>query len=234
MRKFLAAFCLFSLPTAASAQLVPTTQEQAESISVETKAIEGVWDITGAPNNIFCRIERDGDDHAGYCTQFGPERGKVEVEDGRMHLAFGSMALRLVIDGPMQSATRFTGRFTAKIFGVERDAPSALTGTKMTLSDAAPDEGGKAGLLRHLLEEMRQGKPTETFVAAGAAPFAMLEPATLQTLGATAAIIHIGSMFTGKAGSTRAQVYDVEFATGERICAVNQRDDGVLDHFQCI
>jgi hypothetical protein len=209
-------------------------QAQTESISVETKAIEGVWEITGAPNNIFCRIERNGDDLAGYCATFGPEKGSVEIDEGRMHIAFGSMALRLVIDGPMQSGTRFTGRLTAKIFGVEHDSPGLLTGSKMILSDAAPDEGGKAGLLRHLLEEMRLGKPTETFTATGPAPFVMLAPATLRTMGATEAIIHIGSLFTGKAGSIRAQVYVVEFANGESICSLNQRDDGALDQFQCV
>jgi len=81
---------------------------------------------------------------------------------------------------------------------------------------------------------MRLGKPTETFAATGPAPFAMLTPATMRTLGATEAIIHIGSMFTGKVGSISAQAYVVEFTNGERICTLNQRDDETFDEFQCI
>ena len=61
----------------------------------------------------------------------------------------------------------------------------------------------------------------------------MLAPATLRTLGGTETIIHIGSLFTNKAGSTRAQVYVVEFTNGEHICTLNQRVDGTLDQFQC-
>jgi hypothetical protein len=216
------------------AVLPPAAQAQPETVMVETQAVEGVWELTGAPNNIFCRIEREGDGMAAYCTPFGPEKGRVEVDGGRLHMAFGSMALRLVIDGPMQSATRFTAHLSAKIFGVERGSATLLSGRKMTLSQIAPDEGGKADLLRHLLEEMRVGTPAETFVATGPAPTAMLAPATLQTLGATEAIIHIGTLFSGKKNSTRAQAYVVEFANGERICTFNQRDDGALETFQCV
>ncbi len=220
------------LPLAANAQHEPVT-----SVTVEARAMEGVWQITGAPNNIFCRVEHDDENLAGYCTQFGPEKGNVELEDGRLRMAFGSMALRLVIDGPMQSATRFTGRFTAKVFGIERGIRNgdALNGSKLTLSEAAPDAGGKAELLRRLLEQMRSGKLSETFVTTGepTSP-AMLSPTTLKTLGATESIIHIGSMFTGKAGSIRAQVYVVEFTNGERICSLNQRDDSAVDQFQCV
>lgn len=234
MRKLLAPFFSLVSFSAALAQDVPTSQGQAESISVETKSIEGVWEITGPQNNVFCRIVRDDEDLAGYCTIFGPTKGSVEIKDGRIHMAFGSMALRLVIDGPMQPGNRFTGRLAAKIMGVSRVSPGILSGSKMTISDAVPDRGGQAGLLRHLLEEMRLGKPTETFLATGPAPIAMLVPATLHTLGDTEAIIHIGSMFTGTAGSLHAQVYVVEFTNGERICSLNQRNDGALDHFQCI
>ena len=56
----------------------------------------------------------------------------------------------------------------------------------------------------------------------------------MRTLGATEAIIHIGSMFTGKVGSISAQAYVVEFTNGERICTLNQRDDETFDEFQCI
>ena len=66
-------------------------------------------------------------------------------------MAFGSMALRLVIDGRMQPGNRFTGQLSVKIFGVVRETPGVLTGSKIDLSNPTMDECGKAALLRHLL-----------------------------------------------------------------------------------
>jgi hypothetical protein len=248
MRKLLPAALLAALPiTATAAEAIPPS----ETVVVNASALDGVWKITkpdygsiklfhdaqwGAMHDSFCRMEHVHGDLAVHCFAWGILKdGRVSIEGKNIHFAWGTMMLRIVIDGDLQSATQFGGTFAVKFSGIEYDDPVASSGTKLTLSPNAPDGGGKSALLARLLGEMTKGAPTATFdtQAGNVRP---LKAQTLQALGAVQSIIYLGT--APKPGNLKIadffSVYDVEFAGGQRICGLHQRDDGTLDGFTCV
>jgi hypothetical protein len=128
-----------------------------------------------------------------------------------------------------------------KISGIAQENPIPSNAAKLTLSETLPDQAGKAPLLRTALEQLAKGPlalPHDD-AAIGKARGAL--PAGIATLGALQAIVYLGSSSRELPGSGLPQmepgffsVYAAEFANGERICGLHQREDGVLDAFQCV
>src|SRR5579864_7913806 len=97
----------------AFAFLLATTavQSQPESVSVErSRGLEGLWKISvpagfgigfsgpakfGPMRDLYCRIAQDGDIH---CLSGGyPESGTVALDGNKVHIAWGSMMVRMAI-----------------------------------------------------------------------------------------------------------------------------------------
>ena len=94
---------------------------------------------------------------------------------------------------------------------------------RVTPEPGAPDEGGKAALLRRILAHGFAGvRRDETRRWA--------EP---PKLGAITAITYVGQE-AGDAQPDLFSTYWVAFAQGERICKLRQRADGALDGFACV
>jgi hypothetical protein len=238
-------------PLAASAQ--------SESVTVEMRAMEGVWKIsypTGPESfsiwhgpawrpaeDHFCRIERDGADLSAYCLGSGiGGEGSVTIKDAHIHLAFGTFLARSVINATLQSNVRFTGSYTLKLAGVDHDAKDPSIGTKQILVEGAPDASGKAGLVKTLLEQSAVGAVSvphdvrEISRNLGE----LMTPEDFEGLGTILVVnylglspkFHIGP--DGKSFLGKFPIYGVEFEHGERICALNLRADGVMDYFHCV
>jgi hypothetical protein len=152
----------------------------------------------------------------------------LESDGHNVHLAWGTMMARIVMDGTMESPTRFTGHFGVKLAGVPVRDPDLTEGVKIEPDPAAPDVAGKAGLLRAILSghtpphEARLDKP--------------LAEARAMNLGAIQSIAYIGAQDkpTGD-GQTPVPgwlaVYAVDFDKGQRVCVLHQGEQ--LDAFEC-
>lgn len=253
MRTLLAAAMAIALTVPAVAADVAQTPE---TVLVEGRALVGVWKIStpneistdlvhkaqfGAMEDRFCRIDQVRDGLAVRC--FAPHlysgAGTVSVDGAKVHLAWGVALARIVIDAMLQSSSRFDGTFAFKLTGIEYDDPEASTGTKLTLSNAAPDAAGKTGLLTRILEELANGALTKPHDAAAmkrnAEDTKLPSPDELRTLGGVHAVIYVGQTRKWNDGKRIDffSVYDVAFANGDRLCGLHQRDDGVLDGFVC-
>src|SRR3954468_12624932 len=131
----------------------------------------------------------------------------------------------------------------ARIAGIPRENPAPASATKLVLSEAAPDGGGKAALLRATLQQLEQGKLTlpqdpEAIDDNGGAL-----PDDIKPLGALQIVTYLGPSFRELGHSTAGvpdmdldflRAYAVEFEHGQRICGLRQRADGVLDVFRCV
>lgn len=191
----------------------------------------------------FCRIGQKGDDLWVRCL--GPHHysqvGEGEIDGGKLHLAWGSMALRFVIDAPLVSAVHFDGRFAVKVVGSRHEAPEAATGTKLALALDAPDpEGLKPVLLQAIDEYMNGGLKLPHDQKAINRNIDGREPTPakkLRDFGKVVGAIYLGKVETkDEAGKRRPffSVYDVEFENGERLCGLHRRNDGVIDGFLCV
>lgn len=251
VRNFAVALLLATLPLAA--------QAQDESVTVEMRALEGVWKIsypTGLANfsiwhgpnwapaeDHFCRIERNGTDLSIYClgSGIGMGEGSVTIKEAHIHMAWGVFVARSVINATLQNSTHFSGSFTLKLAGVDHDAADPSIGAKQILVEGAPDAYGKAGLVRKVLEESVAGAVTEPhddkLIAhnLGELPSAK----QLRPLGAVLIVNYLGLSPKehfgpdGKPYLGKFPIYGVEFENGERICALNQLPNGVMDYFHC-
>lgn len=252
MRKLLAPFCLLASFSAALAQDAPV-----ETVTSNASALIGVWKIVwpqwgrvgawGPMADRFCRIERDGDALAIHCFRSGgntgsAEAGTVSLDGSSVHFAWGNMLLRLVLNGALQSSTEITGHVGVKISRIEQENPTPSNAAKLSLSEAMPDKAGKAALLRTALEQMAKGPLTLPHDAAAIGKTRGALPGDIAALGALQAIVYLGSS-SRELPSTRGlpqmepnffHVYAAEFASGERVCGLHQREDGVLDAFACV
>jgi len=226
-----------------------------ESVLVEGHSMSGVWKISlpsevaitlfheakfGPLDDYLCRIEQVQNDLTVHCLVRGFRRdGTGSIEDAKLHLAWGVMMARFVIDAPLESSANFRGTFAVKLAGIEYDNPELSSGTKLTLSPNAPDATGKAGLLRRALDELATGTLAlphdEAAMKRNSRDTRLLTPAELGKLGAVEAMVYLGRTTTPDNGKLVDffNVYDVEFANGERLCGIHQRDDGVIDDLVC-
>jgi hypothetical protein len=223
--------------------VAPAAAQQIETVTVYGGSLSGIWKV-GSPSSVgislfgsatwgplqpvFCRIDYDSDGYATHC--YGPGirggGGALEMDKQHFHLAWGTMMARFVFDGAVDSATHFSGHFAIKFVGIPIHDPDLSEGTKIGIKPDAPDTGGKAQLLRSILEG---GAPPhdaalqDNFAAAHAL-----------SLGKIEVIAWLGQM-SGRDHPDPAYltVYAVEFEQGERLCALHQMPDGRLDAFQC-
>lgn len=252
MKKRLAAAAMIALSVQCTAANAGEPSD--ETVVVEASALIGIWKIStpsefnvsfsqkaqfGAMVDRFCRIDRMQDDLVLGCLKPNPSNnsGTVSVHDAKIHLAWGSALARMVIDGTLQSSSRFDGTFGFKVMGIEYKDPSPSIGTKLTVSPVMPDKAGKSKLLAHLLGEMAKGRPTESFDAKSESVHLPTSGALLP-LGAVQTISYLGETQKWDGASKRfigfLSVYEVEFANGQRLCGLHQRNDDVLDGLVCV
>ncbi len=227
-----------------------------ETVVVEGGTLSGVWKIStpdffslsisqkaqfGPMEDEFCRIEQGDGELLVHCLgpHFYSRDGTLRFSGTKIHLAWGSVLLRMVIDGTLQSSSAFAGTFAFKLSGIVHRNPMPTIGTKLTLSATAPDTAGKSALLERLLGELANGPLAaphdDAAMKRNAEDIDLPTPGDLQALGAVKAVIHLGGMPGGDRNvADFFSVYDVEFVNGERICGLHQRDDGTLDGLVCV
>jgi hypothetical protein len=144
----------------------------------------------------------------------------------------GSTLMRLTIDGEVTSPTSIEGHYTVKLMGVPVTNPALAHSTKFMPRPDAPDEAGKAQVVRSVLngDAVAHDAALDTDIAA----------ARGLKLGAIQSVSFLGRQFMlGKDGPKTVPdpnylaAYAVEFADGERICWLHQDDDGKLAAFRC-
>jgi len=206
----------------------------------------------------FCRLQQTGKNVSALCLPgWGPDSGGGDLDGEDLHLAWGISLFRAVIDAKIESGSvqAFNGVFAIKVFGIRSDAPTPASARKLVLDPAAPDTAGKARLLTQTLEELAAGAIVTPHDADVALNFGHQfgdnkanTPEEIRSLGKVEAILYLGE---GRAAHSRVapvdtahttlplsgfafSAYQVEFADGERLCGIHQRDDGALDGFLCI
>lgn len=244
---------------------VPGSAEEpapvAETVLVKGADLSGIWKIEtpdggkvsigighsradfGPMEAEFCRLAQKGGDLTVRCL--GPhhitQSGNGELDDGQLHLAWGWMTLRLVIDAPLISAMRFDGRFAVKFMGMRYEAPVPATGIKLLLSFDAPDPDGLKPVLIQTVEEWMQGglklPHDDAAIKSHLYDREPTPPQKMRTFGKMLGAVYLGKVDSRDADGKRApffSVYDVEFENGERLCGLHRRGDGVLDAFICV
>lgn len=191
----------------------------------------------------YCRIDRSLAKLNVYCLGNGKglfAKGTVTVDGTKIHLAWGTMMLRMVIDGALLTSSNFTGNAGLKLSGIEFDDPEMSLAKKLTLSGAPLDKPGKSALLTYLLDEMRDGAVSEPHAdKTENVQFPM--PKELGELGKVQTVVYLGEFAKpvgivpggGPRNIINLSVYDVEFANGERLCGLHQQEGGMLDAFMC-
>lgn len=240
MKPWIPAALALLLPCAALA-------DDVETVTVNASALVGIWKVLwpqsvgitlhgaqfGPMQDHYCRIEPVKKDLTVHCFAGNLAKdGTVSLERNKIHLAWGSMMMRVVMDGVLQSGTGFAATFGFKVSGISHTDADASGGTKLTIAAGAPDMGGKSALLRAILEGGLAAAPHDD----AALKQNRFTPEALPNLGSVEAIAYLGQ--GPKFGSATEldfySIYGVEFAGGERICGLHQRADGVLDAFLCM
>lgn len=151
------------------------------------------------------------------------------MDKTHFQLAWGTMMARMVLDGAVESATRFTGHFAIKLAGIPMEDADLTEGSKIETSAAASSTNADTDFLRDIL-----GGATP---AHDARLDATLAAAQALSLGGVAAVQDLEQQSTAAKPGTPPRptlsVYAVEFEKGERICALHQAPDKRLDAFQC-
>jgi len=228
--------------------VLPAAAQDVEEVTVYGGSLSGIWKVTvpsyaqvtilngtnwGPLHNGFCRIDRDASGYVTHC--FGQEQaghgGTLETDGTHFHLAWGSMLARLVYDGVVESATRFTGHFAIKLAGIPTENADLSEGNKIELQDNMPDTGGKAELLRAILN----GSP----LPHDAALDGRIAAARAMMASPIQSISYLGQQSkSGGPGKPPEPdfytVYAVTFENGVKLCALHQKADGTLDAFQCV
>jgi hypothetical protein len=258
MRKWLLLACIFTIDATAAQPSHPT-----ETVTVNASPLVGVWKLDwpqwgripgnkwGPLGDRYCRIEQRKGDLAIRCLSRGNGAGNigigtVSLEGDRVRLAWGSIVARIALDGTLQSPgagpTLITGKVSARIAGFYRENPASSRATRLSLSDDA-DTGGKTMLLRTALRQLALGSLTLPHDKEAIENNGGALPMDIQALGALQAAIYLGPSFQELSHSTNGlpdmdlesfSVYAVEFDGGQRICALHQRPDAVLDVFHCV
>lgn len=207
-----------------------------ETVVSDASAMAGLWRISrpdfisvrekaapllGPMRESFCRIEALQGGVAMHCS--GLEAARVTAEGPSVQFAWGNAAARLAIVGELESPNHFRGRFRIHLSGSGYDNPAVSEALRVTPEPGAPDQGGKAELLRRILTQGFAGLPRDDSRRWAEPP----------KLGAITAITYVGQE-AGDAQPDLFSTYWVAFAGGERICKLRQRADGALDGFACV
>jgi hypothetical protein len=222
---------------------IPASAQQVETVTVYGGSLTGIWKV-GSPSSVaialfnetkwgplqpaFCRIDYGADGYATHCFGEGLRSagGALDMDRQHFHLAWGTMMARFVFDGTVESTTRFSGHFAIKLAGIPIHDPDLSEGDKIEVKPDTPDTGGKAQLLRSILDgetPSHDAKLQDNFAAAHALSLGKIE--VMAWLGQMAARDHPDPSYL--------TVYAVEFEQGERLCALHQLPDGTLDAFEC-
>lgn len=220
-----------------------------ETVQVDGDGLSGIWKFAG-PESVmmdftgtvhfgpmldrFCRMERGETGFVAHCIgwDFRNFQGEGSLSGRKVHLAGGFILLRFVIDGELVSPTEFTGIYAVKVMGIRVDDPEVAKGGKVVITPGAPDATGFGAALRTAFAEIADSTPG-TLPIAAASKRADLNPEPLtaqltQTLGAVETVSYLGDAprphgVDGKpAAGHDIAIYDVEFAHGERLCAVDR------------
>lgn len=237
------------LATPARAQDMPV-----ESVTAYGNSLVGVWRV-GTPVYVaasglfssfrwgpeaqhFCRITPRDEELAMFCTTGVVGTWTVTAATNHVHFAWGTMLLRMVLDGELQDRDHFRGRFQIKVSGITTESPTSYDSMRVLPDADAPDGGGMASLLRRILDQGFSGMPQD----AGAMK-KNESNVTLPKLGAIRSIAYLGQEKPDQpppgtkpipSGPDFFSVYFVRFAEGERLCGLHQREDGALDAFRCV
>jgi len=206
----------------------------------------------------FCRLKQTGKNVSAVCLPgWGPDSGDGDLDGNDLHLAWGIALARAVIDAKIENASvrAYNGVFAFKVFGIRHDAPAPASARKLVLDPATPDTAGKAKLLTQTLDELGARtivSPHDANMALnfgqGITGYKPNTPDEIRSLGKVEAVVYLGEGSTVRprffdADTTRPvsafpvfafSAYQVEFANGERLCGIHQREDGVMDGFLCV
>jgi hypothetical protein len=225
-----------------------------ETVNAYGNSMVGVWRVSqpgsiavtgffspiiwGRERQHYCRIAAVKDVLQASCSTGGLfEAGTVTVEDNHVHFAWGTMLLRMVLDGELQDRDHFSGRFQIKVSGITAESPTSYDSMRVLPDADAPDGGSMASLLRRILDQGFFGVPQDAD-----AMRKNESNVTLPKLGAIRSIAYLGQETKPSPPGTKPissqpdffSVYFVRFADGERLCRLHQREDGVLDAFRCV
>lgn len=227
------------LATPAMAQDMPV-----ESVTTYGNSLVGVWRV-GTPDYVaasgffspfrwgpeglhFCRIAPRDEELTMFCTTGVVGTWTVEAEDNHVHFAWGSMLLRLALDGELQDMDHVRAHFQVKISGITYESPTSYDSVRVLPDADMPDGGGMAGLLRRILEQGFADVPQD--VGATKKNDSIVTP---PKLGAIRSIAYLGQdKLDQPPPGTKPipnrpdffSVYFVRFAEGERLCGLHQRD----------
>jgi len=256
-----------ALAALAGLAVSPVAQAQPETVTVETNNLAGLWRISmPAGGNVdwrmnvsfgpmfdnFCRLEGPRDNLKAYCMLRNAARsdiGDVSVEGDHVHIAWGSMMLRVTVDGTLQPGG-FTGYYTIKASGIGVRAPEQMRARKVLLDQDTPDLGRKGDALTKILSGIAGGTPIVSLMSTPNPRAELPVAKDFAGLGQVQTVAYLGhtptvaELLAALPEDRRAKdgprfndyvldVYAVEFANGERICGVHQRSDTVIDGLVC-
>jgi hypothetical protein len=218
-----------------------TYAQNAETVIVERpRDLPGLWKLNvpssiavgfsgpakfGTMSAIYCRVT---DDDEVYCLNDGYARhGTVAREGNAVHIAWGSMMARFVIDGLLTDGA-ITGVFSLKLSGIRHDAPQSSENSRVILPQ---QDDGASQYLADLIAQVKTGGEI-----AGISDDDRSTLTPIAHLGPVDAVAYLGTSprRVGQPDGDLFGVYIVEFARGERLCGLHQRNDGTLDSFRCI
>jgi hypothetical protein len=189
---------------------------------------------------VYCRVAPVQDELEMSCHQFG-NVGRVTAADGLVRIG-GS---RLAFEGEQPDVNTLRGHFRSRSrLGFSQVNPAVAEAVRVVPQAEAPDNTGKAELLRRILEEGLASVPqdAEAMKKNGSR-------LTLPNAGPVQSISYLGQetkLDWPPPPGTRVDimnlpnrpdffsVYFVRFADGELLCGLHQREDGVLDAFGCV
>lgn len=237
MKRFLLAFLL--LATAAPAQEV-------EQVTVYGGRLSGFWrtdavagirvsllgNVTwGALRPVWCRLDQGADGLASHCFLRTSKGDWLEQDARHFHSTSDSGQIQLSFDGEVTSATSIQGHYSVKLMGFTITNPTLSHKIKFTPRSDAPDEAGKAQVVRNVLNG--------DAVAHDASLDADIAAARGLKMGAVQRVSFLGRQFLpGPEGAKMNDpaylaAYAVEFANGEALCWLHQNEDGKLAAFRC-
>jgi len=242
---------------------------ETETVTVTDESLIGPWRIGmplwnfvqrnvsidyGPMRDAYCRVEGRRDDLHVHCllprTPLKMGDGDMSLHGDAMHICWCDFIGGEHVDATQKTPGVFSGSLTVRVTGIPVfRAPSALTASRIVVSDSTPDAGGKSAVLAKLLAGIADGVPLSSLAQLPAKFPANADPPTaeeLRGLGPVRLVAYLGHTTPPEdyaalgqpslPGDDRAflmQVYDVEFAKGERVCELRTREDGVVNGLVC-
>jgi hypothetical protein len=186
-----------------------------------------------------------GDEASVTCLGDMWEEGTATLDKKNFHIAWGDMMLRMVIDTKLEGTESFSGAFAVKFMGVPHEAAAPVTGQRFTIPKGAPDTAGKAGLVSATLAQLASGAviTRDDAIVRRHLGEQTNTPEEIQSLGKPEVVIYLGDGSRLQSPAKRGDpvpppfvysVYQVEFAKGQRLCAIHMNGENALDGFLCI